>query len=115
MISYKTWKEDVGTATTPTAGQSEVPTEADYNYYSTQLSGNLKRYLQWLVTELEKSSGKLTLVRKGFVMQEVMDALGLNPAQVTRLSNNIKKGFMAWQAAQSKTTPNQGPAPAPIM
>jgi hypothetical protein len=108
MISYKTWKEYAATAT---AGQSEQPTADDFNFYQTQLSGKVRRYLQTLVTELERTNGKMSLVKKGFIMQEVMDSLGLDAGQVTRLSNNIKRGFLAWQAAKSR----MGPAPAPIV
>jgi hypothetical protein len=79
---------------------NEEPTAEDYNFYHTHLSGKIKIYLTWLTELLEKQGQKLNLIRKGFIVQEVMDSLGLNPQQVTRLSTNIKKGLINAQHAK---------------
>lgn len=105
MINFNNWREKrkkslLETVAPEVTMEDDSPTEEDMNFYKTKLYGNLRRYLTWLVNEIQKSGGKLNLVRKGFIVQEVMDALGLTPSQVTRLSSNIKRAMQ--QAAQAQ-------------
>ena len=84
-------------------GEPEQPSPEDFKFYETQLAGKVKMYMQKLLPELEKVHGKYTLIRKGFIVQEVLDALGLEVGQVSRVTSNIKRGMAMAKAAQART------------
>ncbi len=117
MISLQEWKKLREFVAPPAGGNEEEPNQEDYNFYQTTVQGPIKRYLAWLVEELETSGQKLNMIRKGFIIQEVMDALGLTPAQVTRLSNNIKRGMVKSQHMTGQGAPavNRGGLPTGAM
>jgi len=94
------------------------PSDEDFSYYHTKIQGNAKKYLQWFLDEIEGK--KLSLVRKGFIVQEVMNALDMNIGQYVRITSNIKHAMQKRgqgpgdpQQAGNQPQDNGAPAAAP--
>lgn len=113
MKSLREWRqinEFAGTMPTgalapPIEGNDE-PTEDDWKFYDQQIFGRLGRLLTMLTKEIENK--KLTNPRKGFIVQEVMDALGLDVPMVARITSKIKQG-MARRKAELAQQQSQQP------
>lgn len=104
MISIHEWRSIKENTTVPIAMDNTEPTDDDWQYYHTKIQGRAKTYLKWFVEEIENKD--YPLIRKGFIVQEVMNALGLNMPQFVRIMSNIKRSIQKRQAMQ---TPNQPP------
>jgi|GEM_PF-4661010 len=85
MIKYKEWQE----ATAASIQQNkEFPDDSDWEFYKTRIQGRVRQYLTWLTDALRDQPNNL--VRKGFILQEIMDALGVTPQQAMTITSNIK-------------------------
>ncbi len=111
MKSLKEWQkvnEFVAPAvTSPGENPEEVVTAKDEDFYQAHLYGRIERYLTWLTEELARKHEGLSTVRKAFIVQEVMDSLGLSAGQIGRMSNNIKNAIqrVKMRASQVRRTP----------
>ncbi len=96
----------------------EMPTEEDKAFYQTKISSKLNRVLGWMTTALGAQS--LTLVKKGFILERIIQALGFNsPQQAMRIVTNIKNTMQKADAQPQNMTPTQSMAstqaqPAPV-
>jgi hypothetical protein len=111
MKSLKEWREATDIAVTTPEQQSE-PDARDWEFYHTKIQGRAKQYLGWFVDEV--SHKQLNLVRKGFILQEVMDALGMDVAQVVKVISNIKRALAKKQKLQAAASQQPQPVPSPV-
>ena len=112
MKSLREWREATDVAIT-TPEQHADPDDRDWEFYHTKIQGRAKQYLSWFVDEVSKK--QLNLVRKGFILQEVMDALGMDVSQVTKVVANIKRALAKKQQLQNRPTPQPTPPePEPV-
>lgn len=99
MKSFKEWKDENGElfekTALPVTGEEETPTEEDWHYYKTRIQGRAAFLLNRFTGEVSKKP--LTLVRKGFIVQEVLDALKMDISQFVRIMGNIKKSIYQHQ------------------
>ena len=105
MISIQDWrvsqmKEATGD---PVTSEKMDPDEMDWEFYKTKIQGKAKTYLNWFVEELEGKN--MSLVKKGFIVQEVMDALGMNISQLVRVTSNIKRALQKKQRLENGQNP----------
>ena len=103
MKSLKEWRASTTEATAAavtTPAQQAEPDDKDWEFYRSKIQGRAKQYLSWFVDEV--SQKQLNLVRKGFILQEVMDALGMTPAEVVRVVSNIKRALAKKQQLQQQ-------------
>lgn len=101
MKSLKEWRESTAPAIDI---QSEEPNDQDWEFYKQKVQGRALVYLNWLIDELKNKQG-LSLIRKGFIVQEIMDALGLNAQQVVKITSNIKRAMMKRNVLQRPQSP----------
>jgi hypothetical protein len=112
MKSIKEWRamNETTTAAVTNTQQNDEPDENDWDFYRSRIQGRAKRYLSWLVDEVSQKN--LTLAKKGFILQEVMDALGMNISEVVRVITNIKRSMAKKQLQQPmQQNPQQMPPP----
>jgi hypothetical protein len=118
MKSFKEWKEENSElfekTALPVTAEDENPNDEDWYYYKSKIQGRAGNLLNWFVDEVGKK--KLTLVRKGFIVQEVLDALDMNVSQLVRVIGNIKKSIYQHQrdaanTAMPMTTPSAPASP----
>jgi hypothetical protein len=119
MINFKKWKaqrdlHETYEATAPAVTEDPEVTQEEIHAYDTTLKATIARRLGILTKLLEGQ--KLSLVRKGFIIEQVVDALQIPPNQVGRILTKIK-------AARAKTlrmpvapvtTPSAISQPAPV-
>jgi hypothetical protein len=116
MISIHDWRAQMkeGTAD-PISNEKTEPDARDWEFYHTKIQGRAKTYLKWFVDEVEGQ--QLSLVKKGFIVQDVMDALGLNISQLVRVTSNIKRALQKKQhltnQMQQQVQPNATSPPTP--
>lgn len=119
MKNIHEWRSSLKEVTTaPVTIDSVEPDPTDWEFYHTKIQGKAKQYLNWFVNEIEGKN--LSLVRKGFIIQEVMNALGLNISQLVRVTSNIKRAFqkknaLMQQSGQTPPTPATPPGQAGSM
>lgn len=117
MKSFKEWKDENGElfekTALPVTNEEETPTEEDWHYYTTKIQGRAAFLLNRFTDEVSKKP--LTLVRKGFIVQEVLDALKMDVSQFVRVMGNIKKSIYQHQRNATKPTsvPSVPSVPAP--
>lgn len=116
MKSFKEWKDENGElfekTALPVTSEEETPTEEDWHYYKTRIQGRAAFLLNRFTDEVSKKP--LTLVRKGFIVQEVLDALKMDITQFVRVMGNIKKSIYQHQrdASQPASVPAVPSIPA---
>ncbi len=111
MLSLREWRAMSETVDEPVAGTEPAePEDEDWAFYDQKIHGRAGVYLKWLIGELENK--KLSPYKKGFIVQGIMDALGMDIPQVVRITNNIKRAFqkrdrMAQQTQSQQQVPQQ--------
>lgn len=79
-------------AMSPAKEESE-PSEEDWQFYNTTINqGQIRKYLDYLTGALQ--GRPMTLYKKGFIVQEVLQSLGLSIQQAARVMQNIKRAEM---------------------
>jgi hypothetical protein len=105
MLSLRDWREINEITAEPIT--SEEPAPDDWEFYTQKVQGKAAAYLKWFTEEIRGK--KLSPYKKGFVIQEVMDALGLDIAQVVKITTNIKRAMQKKNAMTAhQPMPNQG-------
>lgn len=100
-------------ATTPTIApinQDQFePDESDWAFYKQKVQGRVRQTLDWLVGEIEKK--ELSPMKKGFIIQEIMNALNLDVGSMLKYVQRVRVAIQKKDRLE-KMAQN---APKPVM